>query len=126
VVLVGWQPNAPSHARAIGALLGRQYRLTRPDQGEELARALRDPHVRLLSLDYGKTMGRRWRTAAGRRRWLAAIRAVKASAPDLLLRVHNVPADGRIYAALLAAGVDLIGTKELTASARLLAAPVAP
>jgi hypothetical protein len=126
VLLVGWQPTAPSHAQGVGALLGRQYRLTRPDQGEELARALRDPNVRLLSIDYGKTMGRWWRTATGRRRWFAAIRAVRANAPDRLLRVHNVPADGRIYAALLAAGVDLIGTKELTVSARLLAVPPAP
>ena len=126
VVLVGWQPSAPPRAHGVDALLRRQYRLTRPDQGEERTRALRDPQVRLLSIDYGKTMGRWWRTAAGRRRWLATIRAVKASAPDRLLRVHNVPADGRIYAALLAAGADLIGTKELTVSARLLAAPAVP
>jgi hypothetical protein len=126
VILVGWQPSVPPHTHEIDALLGRQYRLTRSNPSEASERALRDPHVRLLSLDYGKTMGRWWRTAAGRRRWLAAIRTVKASAPDRLLRVHNVPADGRIYTALLASGVDLIGTKELSASARLLAAPVAP
>ena len=126
VVLVGWQPSAASHAHAIDAMLGRQYRLTRPDRPEDSARALRDPRVRLVSLDYGKTMGRWWRTAAGRRRWLAALRAVKTSAPDRMLRVHNVPADERIYAALLAAGVDLIGTKEPAATARLLAAPGVP
>jgi hypothetical protein len=123
VVLVGWRPSVPARSHEIDPLLGRQYRLTRSDHSEERARALRDPHVRLVSLDYGKTMGRWWRSAAGRRRWLTAIRTVKASAPDRLLRVHNVPTDGRIYAALLAAGVDLIGTKDLTASGRLLAAP---
>ena len=126
VVLVGWQPSAPSHPHEVDALIGGQHRLTRSDRAEESARALRDPRVRLVSLDYGKTMGRWWRTSAGRRRWLAALRAVKTSAPDRLLRVHNVPADGTIYTALLAAGVDLIGTKELSASARLLATSVAP
>jgi hypothetical protein len=126
VVLVGWEPSAPSDSQAVDALVGRQYRLTRSDRSEERARALRDPHVRLVSLDYGKTMGRWWRPSSGRRRWLAALRDVKASAPDRLLRVHNVPADGRIYAALLAAGADLIGTKELATTARLLATRAVP
>jgi hypothetical protein len=126
VVLVGWQPSAPSRSHAVDTLLGRQYRLTRSDRSDDSARALRDPRIRLVSLDYGKTIGRWWRSAAGRRRWLEALRAVKASAPDRLLRVHNVPADERIYATLLAVGVDLIGTKELAATARLLAAPAIP
>lgn len=123
VVLVGWHPSTQPVVSAVDALIGWQHRID--DVGESLPTPL-DARVRLLSLDYGKTMGRWWVTAAGRRRWLAWLRTVKTSAPDRLLRVHNVPADARIYSALLAAGVDLIGTKQLSETARLLAVPTVP
>jgi hypothetical protein len=97
-----------------------QHRLTRAEGG---GAAGLDPRVRLLSVDYGKTMGRWWVTAAGRRRWLATLRAAKAAAPGRRLRAHNVPADARVYAALRDAGVDLIGATRLAAAARLLGAP---
>jgi hypothetical protein len=35
-------------------------------------------------------------------------------------RAHNVPLDERVYRELFAAGVDLIGTKELRSSLALL------
>ena len=123
MVLVGWHPTTVPVASTIGALVGWQQRLT--NRGENPPTQLQ-PRVRLLSLDYGKTMGRWWVTGDGRRRWLAYLRTVKDSAPERVLRVHNVPADGRIYTALLSAGVDLIGTKQLTETARLLAAPAPP
>lgn len=123
VVLVGWHPAAPPPASAVDALVGWQHRIGSAGRSRPTTPATR---VRLLSLDYGKTMGRWWVTEAGRRRWLARLRAVKASAPDRVLRVHNVPADGRIYAALLEAGVDLIGSKQLSETARLLAVPRIP
>lgn len=123
VVLVGWHPRAPCPDRAVDTLLGWQHRLTHAD-GSGLTRL--NARVRLLSLDYGKTMGRWWVTAGGRRRWLAALRAAKASAPDRLLRVYNVPADRRIYTSLLEAGVDLIGTKQLLETSRILAVPAVP
>jgi len=71
-------------------------------------------------------MGRWWVREAGRRRWLARLRELKSSAPDRLLRVHNVPVDARIYAELLETGVDLIGTKQLAKTATLLARPSVP
>lgn len=123
VVLVGWHPAEPPPASAVDAQVGWQYRVGSAGGTPATTPATR---VRLLSLDYGKTMGRWWVTAAGRRRWLARLRAVKAGAPDRLLRVHNVPAEGRIYAALLEAGVDLIGTRRLAETARLLAVPRIP
>jgi hypothetical protein len=118
VVLVGWSPDGAAPA-AGGVPLGRQYRLRAPSSSAAVA-AL-DPGVRLLSLDYGKTMGRWWVSRRGRRRWLDALRAAKAAAPGRLLRAHNVPADAAVYRALLGAGVDLIGTKTPAASRRLLA-----
>jgi hypothetical protein len=122
VVLVGWHPTI-----AVGSvppvLLARQHRLRSP--GAVDAAAL-DDGVRLLSVDYGKTLGRWWVREAGRRRWLAGLRAVKAAQPARRLRVHNVPVDAAVYRALLAAGVDLIGTKDLPATARLLARVPAP
>ena len=116
VVLVGWHPGPAVIDRA-PAVLGRQHQLrsTRPVAGATL-----DARVRLTSLDYGKTVGRWWVRAAGRRRWLAAVRAAKAAHPTRRLRVHNVPVDAAVYRELRAAGVDLIGTKRLAATAAAL------
>lgn len=120
VVLVGWQPAPDESVPALDALARRQHRLTRP--GAPLPRDSAG-RVRLLSLDYGKMMGRWWVGARGRRRWLAALAEAKRAMPGRLLRAHNVPADARVYAALRAAGVDLIGTKQLAATRALLGAP---
>lgn len=122
VVLVGWHPE-PALLGAAPVPLGRQHRLRTP---AAVPANVLDGAVRLLSLDYGKTMGRWWVNEAGRRRWLAALRATKAAHPARRLRAHNVPVDPAVYRALLAAGVDLIGTKALPASAQLLERPPAP
>ncbi len=119
VVLVGWRPE-PAVLNAAPIPFGWQHRLRRPEQASGAAF---DRGVRLLSLDYGKTLGRWWVREAGRRRWLAALRSVKAAHPTLQLRVHNVPVDRDVYRTLLAAGVDLIGTKDLPGTARLLQSP---
>ncbi|MES2521812.1 MAG: hypothetical protein V4617_03855 [Gemmatimonadota bacterium] len=112
VVLVGWHPPSNGRTAAGGAPddfpVDMQHRLTRSDTA---GLGALDPRVRLVSVDYGKTMGRWWTTAGQRRRWMAALRGVKTAAPGRILRVHNVPQDGRIYDALLAAGVDVIGIK---------------
>jgi hypothetical protein len=79
-------------------------------------------------VDYGRTLGRPWRTRAGRRRWLAALREAKMRQPAagaaraVRLRVHNVPVRAAVYRELLEAGVDLIGTKDLASTARVLTA----
>jgi hypothetical protein len=78
--------------------------------------------VRLVSLDYGKTVGRFWTSGTERKKWLPTARALKDAAPDRLLRVFNVPNDERLYRSLIAAGVDLIGTKTLLDSRRSLVA----
>ncbi len=115
VVMVGWHPRADAGERA--APLAYQWRIA--GHADTLV-APTERSVRLLSLDYGKTMGRPWRTAAGRRRWLRTLAAVRRGAAGRLVRVHNVPADSAIYARLLAAGADLIGTRELGATRRIL------
>ena len=116
VVLVGWHPES-AVLDASSPRLGRQHRLRSP---RAVPATALDPNVRLLSLDYGKTAGRWWVRGARRRRWLAALRASKAAHPTRRLRVHNVPVDATVYRTLRAAGVDLLGTKDLSATARLL------
>ncbi len=117
IVLVGWHPATPQAALGVDSLLRVHHRLVRPGP-----LVPHDPagRLRMLSVDYGKTIGRWWRTPAGRRRWLARLRAVKGAAPTRLLRVHNVPPDAGVYTMLLEAGVDLIGTKQLATTQRLL------
>lgn len=115
LVLVGWHPPLSAARKTERSRLGVQHRITAP------AGVPRVPaEVRLLSVDYGKAIARRWGRAADRRRWIASLRAAKNANPHRLLRVHNVPADSTIYGALLDAGVDLIGTKDLVRTRQLL------
>ena len=114
-VLVGWYP--PGFADSVSVPLSRQARLQSaggppPDAA--------DRSVGLIGLDYVETIGRRWTTAAQRRRWFSAIRATKAAFPARRIRAYHVPVNERIYRDLLAAGVDLIGTLELVETARVL------
>ncbi|HEY9225447.1 MAG TPA: hypothetical protein VIP11_02290 [Gemmatimonadaceae bacterium] len=119
IVLVGWDPQALADASPVR--LGRQLRLQRAD-----GRAVEttDPAVRLISLDYYQRMGRWWMkvTPWRRRSWLSTLRAVKAASPTRRIRAYHVPVDEGVYRDLLAAGVDLIGTQNITATARLLSA----
>jgi len=117
VVLVGWSPPVLPDDTLIP--MGRQARLRHAD---ERALEVTDPSVRLISLDYGKTMGRWWVTAGKRRRWLATIRATRAAFPAQRIRAYDVPVSERVYRDLLGAGVDLIGTMHLERTARVLGA----
>jgi hypothetical protein len=97
-------------------------------QLKSLAQGSAGAAIRLVSLDYGKTI--RW---SGRgpvperaRQWLATLRAARDTAPGRLARVYNVPVVPSIYRLLLDAGVDLIGTKRLAASAEVLRSMKAP
>jgi hypothetical protein len=117
IVLVGWTPAALT---GLPVPMGRQVLLRAPDGR---APAATDPSVRLIGLDYHKTMGRWWTTSARRRRWLSSMRAVRAASPAQRLRAFHVPVNARVYRALQAAGVDLIGTRDLARTARLLGAP---
>ncbi len=115
VVLVGWSPPAVEDETSVR--LGRQALLRRAS-GRPVHPI--DPTVRLISLDYGKTMGRWWVTRGRRQRWLATLRATKAAFPARRIRAFNVPVNERVYRELLAAGVDLIGTMTIAATARPL------
>ena len=116
VALVGWHPSLQTLRFETDGLVRLQHHMSSPD---DIA-AASNPWVRLVSIDYGKTIGRLPGTSPARQRWLAAVRAVKRVSPNTLVRVHNLPADGALYAALLTAGVDLIGTRELERSRRIL------
>jgi hypothetical protein len=111
VVMVGWVP--PDEDDLAGPSVLRQRHIA--SYGDTVTT---DPtsRVALLSIDYGKTIGRPWRSKGGRARWLAALAAAKRSAGMRRLRAHNVPPDSAIYRALLQHGVDLIGSKELRKS----------
>lgn len=114
-VLVGWYPpEFPGH---LSVPLSRQARLLSASGPPADAG---DRGVGLIGLDYEKTIGRRWQTPWHRRRWLSAIRATKARFPALRLRAYHVPVSERVYRKLLEAGVDLIGTRQLAETARLL------
>jgi hypothetical protein len=121
VVFVNWHPASPptlrgwrvSHHAAITTVAG------------PVPRAAADT-VRLLSIDYARTIGRPWRTRAARQRWAAALRAARHAHPQARLRVHHVPPRAHVYAWLFAAGADLIGSRELAATRALLAARDAP
>lgn len=121
VVLVGWSP--PAVADDARVPLGRQVLLRRASGREGHAM---DPAVRLISLDYGKTMGRWWVRRGGRQRWLSTLRAIKAAFPSRRIRVFDVPVNEQVYRELLAAGVDLIGTMTIAATARPLISAAGP
>lgn len=113
VVLVGRAPGATVGESS--GLAGVEFALT-----HSADRPPPNSAPRLISIDYGKTMGRWWVRRSGRDRWLAAIRVLRRQYPTALIRVHNVPVDGGVYRTLLAAGVDLIGTKNLSATRDVL------
>jgi hypothetical protein len=127
IILVGWYPPLGDSTPDPRYRLWRQQRITSlsPSSGSQSTTA-----VRLVSLDYGKTIGWSGRgplpeRAAG---WLARLRAAKSEGPGRLARAYNVPIEPAVYRLLLEAGVDLIGTKRLLASREVLltlgAAPV--
>jgi hypothetical protein len=117
VVLVNWFPPPDAWGADARRLLRTHRRLHHPRD----AVAAPDATLALLSVDYGHTLGRPWTTRARRRAWLAAIAdARRRAGPGVRLRVHAVPARARLYAELRAAGADLVGTKSIARTARLL------
>lgn len=104
IVMVGWYPSGE---RIKSAGLLSQVVISGKSSSNK------SDHTALASLDYGKTVGRAWRTSRGRRYWLDRIWAHKQFDPHILIRVHNVPANADIYRELMSAGVDIIGTKDL-------------
>jgi non-heme chloroperoxidase len=119
VVLVGWHPPILEMHSDRRVPLRLQARVAgRAEQAVADTSSL----VRLVSLDYGKTV--RWSgqgpVPPRAARWLAALAREKGAGPGRLARVHNVPADASVYRLLLGAGVDLLGTREPARSRDLL------
>ena len=114
VVLVGWHPPLAELTRRTTPLTRVQLKLTSLEQRDVASSGL----VRIVSLDYGKTIGRNARRADA---WLAALRRARDAGPDRLARVYNAPPRTDVYAQLLASGVDLIGTEELERTRAALA-----
>jgi hypothetical protein len=119
VVLVGWHPPLEDLAKRSTLHARVQLKLGSADTREPVPSAL----VRLVSLDYGKTIGRDRRRADT---WLGALRRARQTMPGRIARVYNVPVRAEVYAALLEAGVDLIGTEDLVGTRRELARVPAP
>ncbi len=90
VVLVGWVP------RSVGAAvipLGVQALVRAPGQWPAVAPGAR---VRLVSVDYGKSVARRWRPDRSLPVWLRHLAAVRAHYPEARVRVFNVPTDAAV------------------------------
>ncbi len=78
--------------------------------------------LKLISLDFGKMIhwSGKGQPPSDAKRTLERIIRIRNASPGRVARVYNVPRNAAIYRWLLAAGVDLIGTKDLTATRRLL------
>ena len=113
VMLVGWHPPLAELARRDTLLARVQAKITSIDGSVDTTSAA----IGMVSLDYGKTVGRDRRHAG---EWLATLRRAKLAVPGRLARVYNVPPRAEIYAVLLGAGVDLIGTEDLRRTRREL------
>lgn len=113
IVMVGWVPTGTVNraTTSTDSPFTLHYRIMSSDSNE-LADI--DPRVRLLSLDYGKSIGRWWRTDRGRQRWYDVLRVARRNAPRATIRAHNVPPKCAIYQKLYDAGVDIVGSRSLT------------
>jgi hypothetical protein len=110
VVLVGWHPPAPKLDGRLPPYVRLQHRVTRQGMAADTSRL-----IRLISLDYGKTIG--W-SGTGEppshlEAWLTGLRRARDAGPHRLARVYDVPPDSTIFRLLLSGGVDLIGVKDL-------------
>jgi hypothetical protein len=113
LVLVGWHPPRAQMRRREAGFLWEQIKFEQPD---ERIPANASPYVRLISIDYGKTIGRA--APALRERWrenLASHFSVWS-----WVRVYDVPPDSTIYRFLRSTRVALIGTRELRRTRELL------
>ena len=118
-ILVDDSATPESIPEELRQYVGFQWRVTRRDPSPPLATAA---DYRLLSLDFKKEVG--WDGTGDapptlRKLILAAVTAAKR-VPGCRVRVHHVPARGRIWTYLLEAGVDLIGVTDLRPGAELL------
>lgn len=119
IILVGWHPPLADSISGPGHPLWHQERITTLSPGSAMQPRVA---VRLVSLDYGKTIGWSGRGPLPEKaaRWLARLRAAKDEASGRRARAYNVPIDPAVYRLLLEGGVDLIGTKRLLPTRQVL------
>ncbi len=119
VVLVGWHPPLDSLVADRERFVAVQWDITDPASQVPSV----PPHlIRLITVDYGKAIGwsgRGLRPAVADSVLTRLIRE-RDVVPGRLARVHNVPTRASVYRMLLDAGIDLIGTKDLTTSRDML------
>ena len=125
LVLVGWYPAPGDSMFEAAQGVGRQEKITSlsPEGRTRPSFA-----VRLVSLDYGKTIGWSGEGPPPEKasKWLAQLRAAGRERPGRLTRVYNAPVHPAVYRLLLEGGVDLIGTERLVASQGVLRHIVIP
>ena len=119
VVLVGWIPSRKRLAASAPLILRVQQQVTsRSPQHAFDSNSV----VRLVSLDYGKSIGWSGRgpPPTSLAEWVSALRRLRDAGPRRVSRVYNVPAEPAILRRLLDGGVDLIGFKDLHQGRRAL------
>ncbi len=116
VVLVGWWPSSPETVWP--SYLTAQLPI---ECGEGTPQVASRVAIGLISVDYSRCIKWNGRGTPPQRAQHVLARAVnRRRVLGVPLRVHQVPADSRIYAWLGEAGVDLIGVKGLETAAQLL------
>lgn len=119
VVLVGWHPPLAELAAE-----SPRYAAVQCYESDLTADHARLPAhlLRLVTVRYGDAFD--WagddEAPPEFRRRLRRLRGLADAAPGRLLRVHQAPRRSRVYAELLAGGVDLIGCRKLAGDRRLL------
>ena len=120
VVLVGWQPPLAELAAlpVRCCAVQRYWRDLPPDHA-----ALPAHLLKLVTVQYPQHFAWDGKGPVPPEfaRRLAELRAARDAVPGRWLRVFKVPQRAAVYEALIAGGVDLIGTKKPAASAPLLA-----
>lgn len=111
VILVGWTPPIDSIGDA-----RIQYRVERVEQLDSIPP---DPRITMISVRFSDLLRYPDRSTEFRQRMTALVRQTRL-VPNRRLRVYEVPYDSVIYRALLNAGVDLIGVKNLGRGRNLL------
>jgi len=113
LILVGWQPARADMSPSVSGFLWVQHKIESIDVEQ---RSGRGPYRALASIDFGKTIGR----SGGEQRepWLRTLRQLQEQYS--WTRVYDVPVDDAVYRELRANGANLIGTRDLEGTRRLL------
>ncbi len=119
VVLVGWYPPLDELAVEPERLVAVQWIV---DDGSLYTPTVPAHLVRLVTLDYGKAIGWSGRGDPPRDAETSLTRLIQErdEVAGRMARVHAALVHPEVYRLILEAGVDLIGTKDLSATLKLL------